>query len=335
MEIGRFLVFNLAASLLAGILAWLLVMAALHLLRLRSAFLHTSFLALPLIKSVLILGGMGLVLPGPVAWFGWVQSQAIAPLAALPWIIAWFGLAASVYTFFAWRARRDILKQALHPNESEARRLNAALGNVINAYQQSPCCEAGEILCCISDQIPADPDLLISEQLLSPLALVEAGRPVLLFPRQLLAELEEAELTLVVAHELNHFALRKPFGQSPGFLRGLILFSPIAFLLADYYHREEEKSCDDLAVAIFKQPEAYAKMLLKSYQFARRQSRSGWLKPLPSLPGLLGAKPLISERVERLLTSRPAQNAWKIQPLLTGTLWLILVYFLFLARFGS
>jgi beta-lactamase regulating signal transducer with metallopeptidase domain len=335
MEIGRFLAFNLAASLLAGILAWLLVMGALRLLRIRSAFLHTSFLALPLIKSVLILVGVGWVLPWPLDWFGWIQSQAIPPLAALPWMIAWFGLAVLVYTFFAWRARHDILKQALPPSEHEARHLKAALENVMTAYQQSPCCEAGEILCCISDQIPANPDLLISEQLLSPLALVEAGRPVLLFPRQLLDELEEDELTLIMAHELNHFALRKPFGQSPGILRALILFSPIAFLLADYYHREEEKSCDDLAVAIFKQPEAYAKMLLKSYQFARRQSRPGWLKPLPFLPGLLGTKPLISERVERLLTSRPAQNAWKIQPLLTGTLWVILVYFLFLARFGS
>jgi len=335
MGMERFLIFNLAASLLAGILVWLLVMGVLRLLRIRSAFLHTSFLALPLFKSLLILAGTGMILPWPADWFGLLQSQAVPPREALPWIVAWFGLVTSAYIFFAWRARQDVLKQAIPPNEHEASRLKTALRNVITTYQQAPCCEAGEILCCISDLIPANPDLLISERLLSPIALVEAGRPVLLFPRRLLAELEENELTLIMAHELNHFALRKPFGQYPSILRMLILFSPIAFLLANYYHREEEKSCDDLAVAIFKQPEAYAKMLLKSYQFAHRQSGPGWLKPLPFLPGLLGTKPLISERIERLLTSFPAQNVWKIQTFLTGILWLILVYLLFLARFGS
>ena len=58
-----FALYNLAGSLIAGLLAWMMVMAALRLLSVRTPFLYASFLALPLVKSGLVLLGIGLVFP--------------------------------------------------------------------------------------------------------------------------------------------------------------------------------------------------------------------------------------------------------------------------------
>jgi hypothetical protein len=331
----RFLIYNLAASLLAGVLAWLLVTAALRLLQVRSAFLHASFLALPLVKSILVLAGMGLAFPWPGGWFRAVQLQAVPPLEAIPFVLIWFGLAAGSHALFAWQARQNLLRQAIMPDGESARRLQTALQRVENVYHMAPCCEAGEILCCISDRIPDSPRLMLSAALRSPLALLEGGQPVVLFPGALLPELDDTELALALAHELNHFALRRPAWQAPGLVSWLVLASPIAFLLADYYHREEEKACDDLAVAIFELPEVYAAMLLKSYRFARRQPFPAWSKPLPFFPALLGAKSFLSERVERLLKPAPSRQSWANFPLVTGALWVALLYFLFLSRLGG
>jgi Zn-dependent protease with chaperone function len=329
----RFLASNLAASLLAGILAWLLVTAALHLLRARSAFLHASFLALPLLKSILVLAGMGPAFPWPGSWFRAIQHQALPPLEALPFVLAWLGLAAGGYTWVVWQARRRVLRQAVPPGDKELARLSAALGRVTRAYAETPCCQAGEILCCISDLIPTQPQLMVSAALRSPLALVEGGAPLILFPRGLLDRLDDDELAMALAHELNHFALRKPVWRSSGILRRLILVSPIAFLLADYYQREEEKACDDLAVAVFKQPEVYAGMLLKSYQYAHQMAAPA--QPQPVLPGLLGGKAFFSRRVERLLAPAPAKaSPTQLRALIYFT-WVVLVYFIFLAQFGS
>ncbi len=61
--IARFLVYNLLLSLAAGLLAWLLVMAALRLMRIGSSVQGLTLLSLPLFKSFLILLGIGVVFP--------------------------------------------------------------------------------------------------------------------------------------------------------------------------------------------------------------------------------------------------------------------------------
>jgi len=331
----QFLAYNLAASLLAGTLAWLLVTGALALLRVHTPFLHASFLALPLLKSVWILAGMSLIFPWPGAWFSNLHRLALPPQVVLPWVLAWFAISVGSNTFLAWQARKGVLREAHLPEGEDDKRLKAALTCVVTSYQQSPCCESGEILCCISERVPSKPTLLISERLRSPAALVEGGTPVVIFPHGLLNELNGTELTLALAHELNHFALRKPIWRSSGVLRTLILVSPIAFLLSNYYHREEEKACDDLAVTMLNQPEGYAGMLLKSYQFARRQGRTSWLNAQPFLPGLLDSKPFISERVERVLKPRLHPNHQVWLQAACFVIWVALVYFLFLTRIGA
>lgn len=331
----RFAIYNLAASLAAGLLAWGVVMLVLRLLRARSAFLYSSFLALPLVKSILVLLGVGLIFPW--ARFVDLSRQALPTLVILPYLAAWFAGAWLVYRLLAWRARADLLRGVLAQVTPESRRLQDALSRVAQAYQQSPCCEAGETLCCLSDQIPTHPRLLISDRLRSPVALVSGGQPVVIFPTLLVNLLDEQELDLALAHELNHFALRRPGGWSAGSLRVLALVSPIAILLASALYREEEKACDDLAVRVLGTPEIYAGMLMKSYQFARRGRQASRQNALT--PGLLGAKPFLSERIERLLRPAPPGQGWLNAPgtrsAFTWAIWVLLLYLLFFARFGA
>ncbi len=329
----RFLLYNVLASLAAGLVAWGVVWAALRLLRARSAFLHTSFLALPLVKSILVLLGIGLVLPVK----GWLDTYGLVvpPRFVLPFALAWLAVSLAVYYALTRRARARLISGARTPTGEEGFRFNAALVCVLSAYRQSPCCEAGETICCISDKVPESPLLLVSETLRSPTALVSGGRPAVIFPAALVTRLDDAELALALAHELNHFAVRKPILRASGGLWLLMLVSPIAFLLAGYLHREEEKACDDLAVKILGQADVFAGMLLKSYQFARERRRASRLKPLPLLPQLLGYKTFLAERVERLLEpSRPGAG-WLGSPLIIYPVWIVILYLLFFAHFAA
>ncbi len=331
----RFLLYNLLASLAAGLIAWAAVMLALRLLRARSAFLHTSFLALPLVKSLLVLGGIGLVFPWPVDWFLSLYRRAVPAQNVLPLVLLWFGLSLAVYYFLNWRAHTAMMRDARPPDGIEEQRLQAALERVITTYRESPCCQAGESICCISDQIPDRPLLLVSGTLRSPAALTRGGAPAVIFPSALISELDDTELALALAHELNHFALRKPAFKSSGVVWAMTLASPVAFLLAGYLHHEEEKACDDLAVTILGDREIFAGMLLKCYQFARQQQQSRRLRFLPLPPQLLGYKTFLTERVERQLGPvHPAAPAPGF-PLAGYLLWSALLYVLFFAHFAS
>lgn len=329
---GRFLLYNLGASLAAGLLAWLAVMAALRLLRAKNAFLYASFLALPLVKSILVLLGIGLVFPW--RWFSLWQRLSLPPQVMFPILVGWLVLAGLTYRLLVRRVRIEMLAQAHLPDGDEDERLKAALACIRQAYQVSPCCQAGETVCCISDQIPQAPHLLVSERVRSPAALVEGGTPVIIFPVGLLSRLDDQELAFALAHELNHFALHKPGGWSAGNLRLLALISPVALLIANTLHREEEKACDDLAVRMLGTPAVYASMLMKSYQFARNQGSSAWRPVMPLAPELLGGKPFLSKRIERLLEPQPEGIRWYQSRLVTWPIWMVLLYLLFFARFG-
>jgi len=159
--IGRFLVYNLLASLATGAATWVLVVIVLRLLKARSAYLHAGFLVLPLAKSILVLLGVDQAFPWPVGWLQEGYRRAIPLEEVLPFALAWFALAVGSYALLAWKARRKILEEAREPGRESGgqvqRRLDCALERVTTAYRQSPCCEAGETICCIADRVPDHP----------------------------------------------------------------------------------------------------------------------------------------------------------------------------------
>ncbi len=320
----RFLIYNLLVSLAAGLLAWLLVWLALRLLRLGPSPLGFCFLGLPALKALLLLWGVGAVFPWPAALFGPLHAQAVPFQKIWPYLLVWTLGLYLVYRLAVARARRALLRAAL-PATTAAPRLAAALVPLQAAYRQAPCPPDDAALLCACQAGPP-PDLLVSERLPSPLALTDGGRPAILFPAGLVAGLDDAELAGALAHELAHFVLRRRQWCSAGTLQVLTLMSPLAGMAGEYLHREEEKACDALAVALTGQPACYAGMLTKSYRFARQPARrsAAWLELMPRLAGF---RPLLSERVEHLLA--PARSAPPRPQVLSAAVWLALAAVLF------
>ena len=326
--LARFLVYNLLASLAAGLLAWLVVMAAVRLLGLRSSALSFCFFGLPVLKSVLILLGVGLFLP----WPGWVfekwHALALPFQSIWPWLLIWTLGVYLVYRLVVWQARQAVLKAA-RPAPAASPRVAAVFERVGQAYRQTPCPQCSDDLCCVRAPGAPEPRLLISERLNSPLALTEGGAPAILFPAGLAPLLNDAELAGALAHEQAHFILRRPNWCSASTLQTLTLIDPVAGLAGEYLHRQVEKACDELAVSVTGQPELYAGMLTKSYRFARQQAGRAAIGRLNVLPRLLGFKPLLSERVEHLLAPASSAAGWRQSRVTIWLVWAALVAVLF------
>ncbi len=304
--LARFLVYNLLLSLAAGLVAWAIAVAALRLLGIRSSAQSLSLLGLPLVKSLFILAGLGLAFPWPAALFERWHAMALPFRQVLPFLLAWAVGINLILLIVIRQARRALLKDA-RPAAQAAPRLVAIFDQVAVAYQNVPCPTCSDDICCVVQQ-NRQVSLLVSERLDSPLALADPGAPAILFPAGLVPLLSDAELAGALAHELAHFILRRPYWCSAGTLQKISLLSPLAALVSHYLHRQEEKACDDLAVALAGQPEIYAGMLTKSFRFASQQKGKAALRRWQPLPRLLGFKPLLSERVEHILSgdARPA-----------------------------
>jgi Zn-dependent protease with chaperone function len=323
----RFLVFNLLLGLVAGLLAWLVVLAVVRWLEIRSSTLSFCFFSLPVIKSTLIILGLGLVFPWPRQWFAGWYSLALPFPQALPILLVWAAGSYLVYLLVVQRARRVLLQEA-RPVAGVAPRLATAFDAVRAVYYQEGSPPCLDDLCCLREQ-RLEPRLMVCERLNSPLALTDGGDPLVLFPAGLAPQLTEAELQGALAHELAHFALRRPDWCSAGTLQKLTLFNPLASLVGEYLQRQEEKACDAMAVAVVGDPETYAGMLTRCFRFAREQARRGITSQLHGLPRLVGFKPLLSERVEYLLRPAPNPAGWKQSRVVIWLVWAVLVAVLF------
>ncbi len=328
MEIAlRFLVFNLLLSLAAGWLAWLAVYAVVRLLHIRSSAQSFCFFSLPLLKSLLILMGLGLAFPWPAAWFGRWHDLALPPGESLLILAAW-GVAISLFYLYILRRARQAALQEAQPARKAAPRLEAVYARVLEDFQRLPCPECGDDLC-RTVEFKLRPHLLVSKTLNTPLALIEGGEAAILFPAGLAARLDDGELAGALAHELAHFHLRRPGWCSTSTLQKLTLVNPVAALAGAYLHRQEEKACDELAVSVLGQPEIYAGMLTKSYRYARENPVLKISSRLQVLPRLVGFRPLLSERVEQLLRPGTPLKDWRQSRLLIWVAWIALFALIF------
>jgi Zn-dependent protease with chaperone function len=323
----RFVIYNLLVSLAGGILAWLIVIAVMRILRIRSSSLSLCFLALPLFKSMLLLVGVGLVFPWPGQLFEKWHKLALPFSQVWPFFLLWAGGAYLVYRLIIGRARQAVLRGA-RPASEAAPSLAAAFDAVLRVYQQLSCPKCSDDLCGVSKQRP-HPRLLVSDRIDSPLALTDGGEPAVIFPVGLISRLNSAELAGALAHELAHFVLRRPDWCSVGTLQKLILVDPAASLVGEYLHRQEEKACDDLAVTITGQPEVYADMLTKGYRFSNEHSREMVISRFHALPRLLGFRPLLSDRIEHLLDQESSAGGIVQSPVIISLVWVGLMSVLF------
>lgn len=313
--VGQFLLYNLLPSVAVGALVWLVVVAAFNLLPIRQAVLRLCLLWMPLAKSLFVLLGIGLILPWPEPFFRSWQDAVLAPRQVIPFLLLWAGGAALLYEGVVRRIRKRLLQDVRPAPE----RLERTLDEVLAAYRQTTACRCDNGLLCSAASLPR-PQLFVVDDLRSPLVLTAGGEPAILLPAGLAETLGDDELAGALAHEVTHFGLHWPGWCSVGGLRKLAVVSPVAALVSAHIHREEEKACDDMAVRITGDRETYADMLLKSYRYALAQDRS-LARHLAFLPQLLGRRPALSERVERLLHDPAPAAGRPLQVLLTLLLW--------------
>jgi beta-lactamase regulating signal transducer with metallopeptidase domain len=325
--LARFLLYNLLLSLAGGLWAWLLVVIAVRLLDLRSSIQGFCFFSLAIFKSLLLFLGLGLLLPWPARWLeGW-HDQALGFRQVLPFFLIWAG-AAYLLIARTVRQRRQALLQGAQSAIEAAPQLEKIFEAVVQKFQKLPTPKCSDDLCSVK-ALTSSPQLVLSEQVNTPLALTEIGEPVILFPSLLVPLLAEAELAGALAHELAHFILRQPDWCSAGLLQKLIPVVPTASLVGEYLHRQEEKACDELAVSLLGEPEVYAGMLTKCFRFAREHPEGSAGVWLQALPPLVGFKPLLSERVEQLVGRTPASPDWRRSPLVVWLVWAALFGLLF------
>ncbi len=245
----------------------------------------------------------------------------------LPFLLVWIAGVYLVYRSAVRQARLAVLRDA-QPAAEASPRLAAVYATVAEAYQHVPCPTCNDDICCA---IPQDRQsvLLVSERLDLPVALTDFGAPAIIFPAGLIPLLNDAELAGALAHELAHFVLRRPNWCSAGTLQKLTMINPLSGLVGHYLHRQEEKACDALAIAVTGEPELYAGMLTKSYRYASGQKEPG-TRHMQLLPRLVGFKPLLSERVEHILSAGTIAGLEKRSPVVFWLVWTILFAVLFL-----
>ena len=324
----RFLVYNLLPGLVSGALLWLLVNAAIALLHIRHGALRLPLLYSPLVKSILVTLGIGLVFPWPRPLFAAWQAGALAPGLVLPFYLLWVGLALLVGYWLARRARRQVVRGALPARQVDAR-LESALDRVMAGYQDQPACLIGNSwICCRAGVHLPQPELWVSEKLDTPLVVEDRDKPVLVFPAGLSEQMEPAELEMVLAHEIAHLTLQRPIYCAAFVVDQFSLVNPLALLLAARLRHEEEKACDDLAITLLGKPELYAQVLLNSYRLAdKRSKRAKWMR-LNTTFRLLGTRSSLTERVERLMEHQSPGGNLSLQRCATCLLWIGVVILL-------
>jgi Zn-dependent protease with chaperone function len=323
--VRQFLLYNLMPAIAAGLLSWLFVVLALRIFRIKYGWLRMSLLYAPLLKSILVLLGIGTVLQWPRAWFGPWQENALPFVMVAPLFVIWVGVILLIREYFRARARQHTLSNSV-PAATASPRLQAAMQRVQAAYDKVPAKMVGQgMIVCVKRNMPETQLFVTEKGLDTPLILANEREPTIVFPNALISKLTNEELDSALAHELAHFMLSNPAWCSSDGIRTLTSVSPIANFLTWHLKREEEKACDDMAITALGNSEVYPEMLLKSYRFAVSQ-KNIFQKQLQTASRLLGGKPIISERIERLLKTTSPQRNLGLQCCLAGFIWLGLAF---------
>lgn len=320
----QFLLYNLLPALVAGTVTWAAIWAGIELLRIRQGKLRLCLLAAPLIKSTLVLLGIGLVLPWPREVFATWQASALPTMTVLPIFVILAGVTMVGRSWLVARSKRLALQDS-YPAEDSAPRLVGAFDRALGSFERNRNQIVERFECTPS---PDPPRLHVTRRPLHSPLIVTEGDPVIVFPEELVDRLDDAELEGALAHEMAHLELRNPSCFSSETVRSFVAVNPMVGIMASYLHREEEKACDDMAVAATGKPETYAGMLLTSYRFAS-ESRMPLLGKLQYVPQLLGVKPMLSERIERLLEDSVPSAHQPLQFVAFCLLWagVIVVFF--------
>lgn len=149
-------------------------------------------------------------------------------------------------------------------------------------------------------------------------------QPVLILSRQLVVELDEEELTAVLAHEIAH--CQRGDNRRTWLLvllRDLLLFTGLSPLVFRHWEQLKEQLADGKAGNLGANPLALAQALLKTRRL--NTPLSGWRLALDNFLPLarLGGKGKLQQRIEALLEEEqlPGHAGWGLLAL--GTIWMM------------
>ena len=144
--------------------------------------------------------------------------------------------------------------------------------------------------------------LLVSEERMEPGVLGVFG-PVLVWPAQLSAQLDNRHIEAIVAHELMHVRRRDNLTALLHMLTEAVFwFHPLVWWIERQMVNEREQACDEAVVAMGGSAETYAESLLKTCWFCIES-------PLPCVSGVTGAD--LKRRVADIITGRTLlQMTW-------------------------
>lgn len=146
-------------------------------------------------------------------------------------------------------------------------------------------------------------------------------KPVILFPTQLLTGLSEAQIQLLLIHELAHIR-RADYLVNLGVLalKTIFFYHPGIYLLANWMDQSREACCDDIVVAKQDDRELYAETLI----FLQR----GQLASNIAI-GALGQGGTFPNRLKRLFVEKPmpSRAGWPMMLLIGLTMSMLFIAF--------
>lgn len=131
-------------------------------------------------------------------------------------------------------------------------------------------------------------------------------KPLILLPIGLTNHLSPAEVEAVLAHELAHIARQDwLFNLLQTLIEAVFYFHPAVWWMSATIRAERENCCDDTAVALTGNRLAYAKTLARLQEMARPLPTPTLALGLNGATPLLRRRPLLLERIQRLLLPPP------------------------------
>ncbi len=125
-------------------------------------------------------------------------------------------------------------------------------------------------------------------------------RPTLVWPRGISQRISEAQMEMIMAHELAHVRRRDNLTAALHMLVAAIFwFHPLVWWLQSRLLREREHACDDAVLMLLGQPEVYAESILRACRFSMAL-------PLACVSGITGSE--LKVRVRRIVSDSPVRS---------------------------
>jgi len=153
-------------------------------------------------------------------------------------------------------------------------------------------------------------------------------KPLILMPVGMANQLTPAEVEAVLAHELAHLARRDwLFNLLQTLIEAVFYFHPAVWWMAATIRAERENCCDDVAVRLTGNRLAYAKTLARLQDLARVAPA-----PVPALglggsATLLRPRPLLLERIKRILYQQQPHNSAMERTIALGVFLALIAFF--------